>query len=149
MYLEQVEVCSSPITFIGHIRSTSKHRLFYPSVCHSEELQLLIASQLSIRFKHSDVWESADLETKKGRKSGIIYSYTCSRIMCHYDSITSAALNLNNVWSHVSTTYKCSKGIALIFVCRLFSANKNVLYRLSPLIGEEFTQLFNGRKMSS
>ena len=42
---------------------------------HLEELQLLIASQLSNKFKHSDVHESADLETEEGRKSGIMYFY--------------------------------------------------------------------------
>ena len=36
--------------------------------------------------------------------------------------------------------------IALIVVCRLFSANKNARYRLSPLISEELAQSFNGRK---
>ena len=47
---------------------------------------------------HSDVREIAYLETEEGRKSGIIYSYTCSRIKCHYHSIISTALNLNNDW---------------------------------------------------
>ena len=39
--------------------------------------------------------------------------------------------------------------IALILVCRLFSANKNVCYHLSPLISEELVQSFNGGKVSS
>ena len=34
-----------------------------------------------------DVRESADLQTEEGRKSGIIYSYTCSRIIFHYYSL--------------------------------------------------------------
>ena len=34
--------------------------------------------------------------------------------------------------------------IALTVVCRSFSANKNVRYRLSPLISEELAQSFNG-----
>ena len=36
-------------------------------------------------------------ELKKGRKTGIIYSYRCSRLSWfHYHSIISTALNLNN-----------------------------------------------------
>ena len=62
---------------------------------------MLITSQLSNRLKHGDVHESADLETEERRKSGIIYSYTCSRIIFHYHSIISTTLNLNNDWSHV------------------------------------------------
>ena len=37
----------------------------------------------------------------------------------------------------------------LIFVCRLFSANNNVRYCLSPLISEELAQSFNGQEVSS
>ena len=37
--------------------------------------------------------------------------------------------------------------IALIVVCRLFSADKNVHYRLSPIISEELAQSFNGQKV--
>ena len=83
--------------------------------------------------------------------SGIIYSYTCGGIMCQYHSIISIALNLNNDWSHdVSAAYKCARNrIALIFVCKLFSANKNVRYHFSPLISEELAQSFNERKVSS
>ena len=80
--------------------------------------------------------------------SGIIYSYTCGGIMCQYHSIISIALNLNNDSSHISAAYKCAR-IALIFVCKLFSANKNVRYRFSPLISEELAQSFNERKVSS
>ena len=80
--------------------------------------------------------------------SGIIYSYICGGVMCQYHSIISIALNLNNDWNHVSAAYKCAR-IALIFVCKLFSANKNVRYRLSPLISEELAQSFNERKVSS
>ena len=105
-------------------------------------------------LKHCDVRKSADLETEEGRKSGIIYSYTCSRIIFHYHSIISTALNLMmiGVMSCIHNLQmfkqKLSR-ITLIFVCRLFSANKNVHYRLSPLISEELVQSFNGRKVSS
>ena len=39
--------------------------------------------------------------------------------------------------------------VALIVVGRSFSADKNVCHRLSPLIGEELVQSFNGQKVSS
>ena len=39
--------------------------------------------------------------------------------------------------------------IALIVVCRFFSANKNVRYCPSQLISEELAQSFNRRKVSS
>ena len=39
--------------------------------------------------------------------------------------------------------------IALIVVCRLFSANKNVCYRLSQLMSEELAESCNGRKVRS
>ena len=77
--------------------------------------------------------------------SGIIYSY--SRIMCHYHSIISIALNLNNDWSHVSTAYVQAKARKNRF--DFCMQNKNVRYRLSPLISEELTQSFNGQKVSS
>ena len=39
-----------------------------------------MTSQLSNKLKHSDVRESADLGTEERKKTGIIHSYTCSRL---------------------------------------------------------------------
>ena len=64
---DSFEVCSSPIFFIAH----TKYLKAQGSSNH-QYIQLLIASQLSNRLKHSDVRQSADLETEEGRKSGIV-----------------------------------------------------------------------------
>ena len=79
------------------------------------------------RLKHSDVRESADLENEEGRKSGTTYSYACSKMIFHYHSLISTALNLNDDWSHVSTTYAKALKNRIDFCMQI------VFYRLSPL----------------
>ena len=103
-------------------------------------------------IRSSALWDIGDTPPVPRAGSFEVYSginsYTCGGIMCQYHSIISIALNLNNDWSHVSVAYKGAR-IALTFVCKLFSADKNVSYRLSPLISEELAQSFNERKVSS
>ena len=63
--------------------------------------------------------------------------------------------NLNNDFGRESCIHNLQKfkeklsRIALNVVCRLFSADKYVRYRLPSSISEELAQSFNGRKVSS
>ena len=63
--------------------NTRLSRVFSHLQCSniSPKRSIVIASQLSNRLKHSDVRKNVDLGTEERKKTGIIYSYTCSGLV--------------------------------------------------------------------